>query len=95
MFQLIKFYTTVLGVEVSGNDVHAELKTKGANISIFSAQGMEDISLGSMKGAGHGVFTIGFEVGDIDGEYKRLKALEIEFLMHPTNPSVGISFFLV
>ncbi len=47
----------------------------------------------SMHGAGHGSFTIGFEVGDLDAEYQRLKALEIEFLMDPRAHPRGASPF--
>jgi catechol 2,3-dioxygenase-like lactoylglutathione lyase family enzyme len=81
---LIKFYTKVLGVEAVGNDIHAELKTEGANISIFSTEGMEGLVPHSMQGTGHGNFTIGFEVRDIKAEYEKLKALDIKFLKYPT-----------
>jgi catechol 2,3-dioxygenase-like lactoylglutathione lyase family enzyme len=90
---LTKFYTKVLGVEAVGDDNHAELKTEGAAISIFSARGMEDMVLDSMHGAGHGSFTIGFEVRDINAEYRRLKAMDIEFLMFPTAHPWGCSSF--
>jgi catechol 2,3-dioxygenase-like lactoylglutathione lyase family enzyme len=32
---LADFYTKVLGVKAEGDDIHVELKTEGANISIF------------------------------------------------------------
>jgi catechol-2,3-dioxygenase len=46
---LTKFYTKVLGVEAEGDDVHTELKTEGANISIFSTEGMEGMAPLSRK----------------------------------------------
>ena len=91
---LTKFYTNVLGVEAVGDDNHAELKTEGATISIFSTRGMDEMVSGSMQGAGHGSFTIGFEVRDINAEYIRLREMDIEFLKSPTaHPWGCISFW--
>ena len=84
---LADFYTKVLGVKAEGDDVHVELNTEGANISIFSAEGMEGIAPLSMQGAGYGSFTIAFEVSDVDAEYERLKSLDVEFVKLPaTHP---------
>jgi catechol 2,3-dioxygenase-like lactoylglutathione lyase family enzyme len=84
---LADFYTKVLGVKAEGDDVHVELNTEGANISIFSAEGMESMAPLSMQGAGYGSFTIAFEVRDVDAEYERLKALDVEFVKLPkTHP---------
>ena len=84
---LVSFYTKVLGVKAEGDDVHAELKTEGAGIAIFSTAGMESMAPRSMQGAGYGSVTIGFEVNDVDAEYERLKALDVEFVKLPeTHP---------
>jgi catechol 2,3-dioxygenase-like lactoylglutathione lyase family enzyme len=90
---LTKFYTNVLGVEAVGDDNHAELKTEGAILSIFSARGMDDMVSGSMQGVGHGSFTIGFEVRDINAEYKRLTEMDIKFLKILTAHPWGCSSF--
>jgi catechol 2,3-dioxygenase-like lactoylglutathione lyase family enzyme len=91
---MAKFYKEILGVEAEGDDIHVELKTEGAAMAIFSAEGMEKMAPGSMQDAGCGSFTIGFKVKDIDAEYKRLKALDIEFVMMPTTHPWGWrSFF--
>jgi uncharacterized glyoxalase superfamily protein PhnB len=90
---LMQFYTKVLGVEGSGNEVHAELKTEGGNMAIFSSNGMEKMAPGVMQGAGHGSFTIGFEVEDLDAEYERLKALGVQFVMLPTEHPWGAKSF--
>jgi len=82
---LTEFYKKVLGVEAEGNDVHAELKTRGAAIAIFSVDGMEKMAPGCMQGAGYGSYTIGFTVTDVDAEYERLKEMGIEFIRPPTN----------
>ena len=84
---LVSFYTRVLGVKAEGDDVHAELKTEGAGIAIFSTAGMESMAPRSMQGAGYGSFTLGFEVNDVDAEYERLKTLQVEFVKLPaTHP---------
>jgi uncharacterized glyoxalase superfamily protein PhnB len=90
---LADFYAKVLGVEAKGDDVHAELSTEGAGIAIFSAEGMEGMAPGSMRGAGCGSFTTMFEVEDVDAEYERLKALNVEFVMLPTTHPWGARSF--
>jgi catechol 2,3-dioxygenase-like lactoylglutathione lyase family enzyme len=67
--------------------VHAELHTEGANLAIFSAAGMECMAPGSMRAAGHGGVTIGFEVDDVDAEVQKLKSLGIPLVKQPeTHP---------
>ncbi|MGC9347392.1 MAG: VOC family protein [Anaerolineae bacterium] len=80
---LADFYVQLLGVQVEGDDTHMELKTEGAGLTIFSIEGMEDMAPGSMKGAGYGSVTIGFEVADVDAEYERLKGLHVELVKLP------------
>lgn len=90
---LTEFYSKVLGVEAEGSDVHAELKTEGAGISIFSVEGMESMAPLSMRGAGYGNVTLMFEVEDVDAEYERLKTLAVEFVMLPTSHPWGSRSF--
>jgi len=82
---LTEFYKKALGVEAEGNKVHAELKTEGASISIFSREGMEQMAPNCMRGAGCGSYTIGFKVKDVDAEYRRLKTLGVKFILPPTD----------
>lgn len=90
---LAEFYTKVLGVKAEGDNVHTELKTEGANIAIFSVEGMESMAPRSMQGAGYGSFTIGFEVKNVDAEFERLKSLNVEFVMLPTTHPWGCRSF--
>lgn len=91
---LVDFYTKALGITAQGDDTHAELKTEGAQIAIFSVDGMESLAPLSMQSAGHGSITIGFEVQDVDREYERLKALGVEFVKLPaTHPWGARSFW--
>lgn len=90
---LTEFYTKVLCVEAEGDNVHAELKTEGGNIAIFSIDGMEGMAPNSMDGVGYGGFTVNFKVEDVDSEYERLKALGVEFVMLPTTHPWGTRSF--
>jgi uncharacterized glyoxalase superfamily protein PhnB len=47
----------------------------------------------SMQGAGYGSFTTMFEVKDVDAEYERIKALNVEFVMLPTTHPWGARSF--
>ena len=90
---LAEFYTKVLGVKAEGDDVHVELNTEGAGMTIYSAAGMESLAPKSMRGAGTGSFTIGFEVKDVDAAYERLRALNVEFVKLPTTHPWGTRSF--
>jgi catechol 2,3-dioxygenase-like lactoylglutathione lyase family enzyme len=84
---LASFYKEVLGISAEGDDVHVELHIEGANMAIFSVEGMESMAPASMQGAGYGGFTIGFQVEDVDAEYERLKTLDVGFVKLPrTHP---------
>jgi catechol 2,3-dioxygenase-like lactoylglutathione lyase family enzyme len=90
---LADFYTKVLGVNAEGDDVHVELNTEGASISIFSVEGMESMAPLSTQGAGYGSFTMAFEVKDVDAEYERLKTLGVEFVKLPATHPWGCRSF--
>ena len=90
---LAEFYTKALGVKAEGDDVHVELNTKGAVMTIYSVEGMESLAPQSMEGAGNGSFTIGFEVKDVDAEYERLTAFDVEFVKLPTTHPWGTRSF--
>lgn len=82
---LAKFYQRVLGVPFEGNETHVTLRTEGAEIAIFSTQGMEEMAPQSMQGAGWGGVTLGFEVADVDAEYERLQAQGVTFVKLPAS----------
>ena len=90
---LADFYTKVLGVEHEGDDNHVELNTEGANMTIFSVEGMESFAPHSMQAAGYGSFTIGFEINDVDAAYDRLKTLGVDFIKLPTTHPWGSRSF--
>ena len=75
--RLHDFYRDVLEVESEGDDVFAVLSTEGATLSLFAEEAMEQMASGSMEAAGHGGFTLEFEVDDVDVEYERLKKMGV------------------
>lgn len=80
---LVRFYTQILGCPAVGDDTHAEFTLDGLGLAIFTRQGMEEMAPGSTHGAGHGGFTIGIEVEDVDAQYERLKMLGVTFVKPP------------
>jgi predicted enzyme related to lactoylglutathione lyase len=82
--KLVNFYKKVFTTDSEGDDIHADLNIGGLNLSIYSEKGMENLAPNSMKGAGNGKFTIGFEVDDIESEYLRIKELGVHFIIQPT-----------
>jgi len=77
---LARFYATLTGAAVEGDDTHVELHTEGAGLAIISTAGMEALAPGSMQGAGRGSFAISFQVQDADAEYERAKTLGVTII---------------
>ncbi len=90
---LVGFYEKIFSTKAEGDDYHAELCFGGLNLAIFCKQGMEQLAEGSMQGAGHGSFALGFEVADVDTEYERLKSFGVEFIKLPTTHPWGARSF--
>jgi catechol 2,3-dioxygenase-like lactoylglutathione lyase family enzyme len=88
--RLSKFYQTVLEVVPQGDELFTSLPVPGAELSIFSAPGMETMAPGSMDGAGTGSYSIEFEVDDVDQEYERLKTLNVPVIKPPTTQPWGL-----
>jgi predicted enzyme related to lactoylglutathione lyase len=82
---LAQFYTQVLGIHAEGDEHHAEFRTAGVQLAIFSVEGMEQMAPGSMRGAGSGSMTLMFEVQDADAEYERLTALGVNIVKPPAS----------
>jgi catechol 2,3-dioxygenase-like lactoylglutathione lyase family enzyme len=83
--RLARFYETVFQTKAEGDDMHSSLTTNGAVIAIYSKKAAEtDMSFDFAKYWGSGNFTIGYNVDDVDGEYERLKSLNVDFETIPT-----------
>jgi len=88
--RLRDFYRDVLTVEAEGEDVFVAFVTEGAELSLFTEQGMEQMAPGSMKAAGRGGCTLEFEVEDVDSEYERLTKMNIPIVKPPTTQPWGL-----
>ncbi|MGG6311605.1 VOC family protein [Paenibacillus macerans] len=82
---LAEFYETILQTKAVGDEVHTEVKINGIGLAIYSRQAAErDMGFDFSQHWGAGNFTLGFNVDDVDAEYGRLKALNVEFVALPT-----------
>ena len=90
---LTEFYKMLLDTEGEGDAEHAVVHIDGANIAIFSVNGMENMAPQSMSDAGRGSVILGFEVENVDGEYDRIKKLGVEFIMLTTTHPWGLRSF--
>lgn len=87
--KLSDFYKIVLQAEADGDDTFTMITTQGAELSIYSEEGMEQMAPGSMQNSGRGKYTLEFEVEDVDKEYERLKITNIIFVKLPTTQPWG------
>ncbi len=87
--RLCAFYRETLKLESEEGNVFEIIPTEGADLSIFSSERTEKMAPGCLKGAGYGSYTIEFEVEDVDREFERLKALNVEIVKPPTTQSWG------
>ncbi len=87
--RLCAFYREILRLEPEEGDVFKIIPTEGAVLSIFSSAHMEEMAQGCLKGAGYGSYTIEFEVEDVDQEFERLQAMNVEIVKPPTTQPWG------
>ncbi len=87
--RLCAFYREILKLEPEEGNVFEIIPTEGAVLSIFSSERMEKMAPGYLKGTGYGSYTIEFEVEDVDHEFERLKALNVEIVKPPTTQPWG------
>ena len=87
--RLCAFYREILKLEPEEGNVFEIIPTEGADLSIFSSERTEQMAPGCLKGAGYGSYTIEFEVEDVDREFERLKAMNVEIVKSPTTQSWG------
>lgn len=81
--RLGSFYNNLLHVEMQRDGDNIAFESEGAQLSIFSSQGMERMVPGCMESTGCGNFTIDFEVENIDQEYEHLTHLGIPCVKPP------------
>lgn len=88
--RLKNFYKEIFQIEIEEeSDNFVKFHMNGAELSIFTNEGMEKMAPGSMKEAGFGSYTIEIEVDDVDKEYLRLKEKQVLIVKPPTTQSWG------
>ncbi len=87
--RLCAFYREILKLEPEEGNIFEIIPTEGADLSIFSSERTEKMAPGYLKGTGYGSYTIEFEVEDVDHEFERLKALNVEIVKPPTTQPWG------
>ncbi|MFD0619902.1 VOC family protein [Paenibacillus sp. GCM10027629] len=82
---LTRFYEVILQAKAVGDHTHAIVQTNGAGLAIYSKRAAEsDMKFDFSRYWGSGNITLSFNVDDIDVEYERLKAFDVEFVTEPT-----------
>jgi predicted enzyme related to lactoylglutathione lyase len=87
---LCGFYANVLELPPAGDDSFAMFTTSEINLSISSTQTLEQMAPGLTIEAHAGNCFLEFEVEDVDQEYERLRALDVEILKPPTTQPWGL-----
>lgn len=85
--KLARFYEKILQTEIDINNVHVELQLDGGSIIFYSKSTAEkEMGFDFTKYHGTGMVKISFFVDDVDAEYERLCALNmnVEFITLPT-----------
>ena len=87
--RLCAFYREILKLESEEANIFEIIPTEGAVLSIYSAERTEIAAPGCLEGSGNGRYTIEFEVEDVDLEFERLAAMNVEIVKPPTTQPWG------
>lgn len=85
--KLAHFYEKILQTKIDINDIHVDIPLDGGGITIYSKSAAEkDMEFDFTKYHGTGMVKITFFVEDVDAEFERLNALNmnVEFIAVPT-----------
>jgi catechol 2,3-dioxygenase-like lactoylglutathione lyase family enzyme len=90
MKRLVGFYEKITGLSATWfTEDFAELPTPACTLAIGSKRTMETFAAGAARPADNHTAIIEFRVEDVDGEYKRLKAVVNDFVQVPTTMPWG------
>ncbi len=88
--KLAAFYAEVLQTKAEDSDIHSVVETDGAGLVIYSKKAAEtDMGFDFSRYWGSGNITLQFMVDDVDAEYERIKAMDVEFVALPTTHPWG------
>ena len=94
VLKLREFYESVFNIKAEGDEIHSGLVVEGLRIVFDSAELLKENNFFeyiSSKSSNNTI--IGFNVSDVDFEYKRLKTLGVEMLNEPTTHPWGARSF--
>ncbi len=87
--RLCAFYRAILKLEPEEANIFEIIPTEGAELSVYSSERTEKAAPGCLEGSGNGRYTIEFEVEDVDREFTRLTAMNVEIVKPPTTQPWG------
>ncbi len=92
--RLRRFYENVFGRKAEGDEIHSGLKLEGLAL-IFDHVDIanENPTFRYVAAGGANNVIVGFNVDDVDAEYKRLVSLGVEMLNEPTTHPWGARSF--
>jgi predicted enzyme related to lactoylglutathione lyase len=94
VIKLRAFYEAVFGVKAEGDAVHSWLYLAGLTFTFDRAPDLqEQLVFRYVEGGGANNVIVGFNVDDVDAEYERLLAQNVEMLNQPTTHSWGARSF--
>ncbi len=84
--KLARFYAALVGVDVVINGYYVEIPTAGQRVGLSRMRfsDFEEGACGPPSGVEPGDVILDFAVDDIDGEFRRLEALGVDWVMRPT-----------
>jgi catechol 2,3-dioxygenase-like lactoylglutathione lyase family enzyme len=87
---LCDFYASVLDAHPEGDEAFAMFSGPELNLTISACQLVEKMAPGLTVHSQPGTCFLEFEVDDVDQEYERLQALQIDVLKPPTTQPWGL-----
>ena len=83
VLDVAKFYETIFNSKAEGDNIHSVINVAGLYITIYDKSEAENVMGFDFLNTGTGLMTIGFDVDDVDAEYDRIKALNINSATKP------------
>ncbi len=88
------FYEVIFGGTAEGDEVHSSLTAGGVTFTFDFVEPLQESSaFRYVSAGGANNVIVGFNVDDVDAEYKRLLPLSVEMLNQPTTHPWGARSF--
>jgi len=94
VLRLRAFYETVFGVQAVGDEIHSGISLNGLTLVFDHVDiSAENPTFRYIEGGGSNNVIVGFNVDDVDAEYKRLFPMGAQMLNEPTTHPWGARSF--